>query len=326
MQDETIAPESPISYSDHAEPAGALKRALYLWERQPPIAQRSSYSASPDVSDTEMIAPRPLAKDVSEPEELNPPHRPDSDIEDSLKRHASRLASLERVAPGERRLDSPRFSLMMLNAFLGRAVTDGAMLARLPGLLAISDRIDRELADLELEFPAALDQGIAEPDPTPAVLRDEMRQIFAELKTAQKSQQRQLASSLSALHAAISELRTHLPHDTSDRATGRGTDRQSESPQVDDLAQPLIDSERLVDPRPILAAARAAASRAKIEIEDDAKSPQKNMTTDKKASPPLPYRSVLLGSAFLGILMMIFGRDAVHFLSASTLHPALSRP
>jgi len=129
----------------------------------------------------------------------------DGVIEDRLKRHAGRLAALERVIPGDRRLDSPRFSLMMLNAFSGRAVSDGAVLARLPGLFSIADRIDAELADLELEYPAALEISQGEPDPTPVLLRNEMRSLFGELKSTQKAQQRQLVASLSALHTAISE-------------------------------------------------------------------------------------------------------------------------
>ena len=103
-------------------------------------------------------------------------------------------------------------------------------------------------------------------------------------------------------------------------------ERASPLPVVDDLARPLIDPDRLVDPRPVLAAARAAASQAKVEMESDADLHSQARHSRKPLSNQMPYRSVLLGSAFLGLLMIVFGRDAVQFLSASPLHPVLSRP
>lgn len=218
---------------------------------------------------------------------------------------------------------------MMLNAFLGRAVTDGAVLARLPGLFSISERIDGELADLEFEYPDALQDQKAEPDPTPVLIRAEMRELFDGLKSVQKSQHRQIVSSLAALHSAINDLRTQLPDQVSIPGQSSETPNRNDGPPsrtlpVDEFARPLIDSERLVDPRPVLAAARAAASRANLEL---AGLPE-HAVEHKNVGPPeaRPYKSVLLGSAVLGILMIVFGRDAVQFLSSASLNTGLARP
>lgn len=334
MRDEIFLSENSAIFPEPVEPVGALKRALYLWERQPPSASRampsshsSVFSPDPEALNSETRNDGDIAEiKSSQVEDGNVSTAIDSEIEDRLKHHAKRLAGLERVLPGDRRLDSPRFSLMMLNAFLGRAVSDGAILARLLGLFSISDRIDQELTELEVEYPSALDDEIAEPDVSLVLLRDEMRQIFLEFKTAQKSQHRQIVSSLSALHAAISELRTHLPDRQPESVATSLSDEHAPTARIDDLARPLIDPDRLLDPRPVLAAARAAANQVTASADADARPNGKDWMQEEKTSSPLPYRSILLGSACLGILMLIFGRDAVQFLSNGPLQPVLSRP
>lgn len=328
MQDDNFSAQSQLFEPDSSEPAGSLRRALYLWERQPPAPPRLN-PAEHAVKTPPDVTPK---SDLQEPDAVSAfkiSEPADSAIEERLKRHAARLSALERIIPGDRRLDPPRFSLMMLNAFLGRAVSDSAVLARLPGLFSISDRIDGELADLELEYPDALGEPKTESDPSLSLLRDQIQQLFADFKSGQKAQQRQLLASLAAIHTALHEIRAHLP----DRAEPPENRPPSAEPDAaplmpkaisDDFAQPLIDRERLVDPRPVLAAARAAASRANLELADlvqDGADDGRSGQSGKR-----PYRSVLLGSAFLGALMILFGRDAVQFFSASVTHSGLARP
>ena len=327
MRDESRNPANFTGYSQPSEPSGVLQRALYLWERQPPSTSRIS---GDDISHRGSTRPEDdLAATETGPGDQwrdRDLQQPDFAIEERLRHHAGRLIALERVIPGDRRLDSPRFSLMMLNAFLGRAVTDGVVAARLRGLLSICERIDNDLADLEIEYPNALDQSEADADKTPIQIREEMRSLFADLKSLQKAQQRQLTSSLSALHTAISELRSQLP-DRCEAPEQESViqDTPSMPNIVNDLAQPLIDPERLVDPRPVLAAARAAAAR----VTNDQPDSDSNETSLQKSTAPVerPYRSVLLGTALLGLLMIIFGREAAQFLTSAPITTgALARP
>ena len=321
MKDQTWRPDLAIGQADDPTPSGVLQRALYLWERQSPSESRlpnaDIFGANGETTGTLPDADPDIGDLTGSSSEIA--------IEEHLKRHAGRLAALERIIPGDKRLDPPRFSLMMLNAFLGRAVTEGLVSARLPGLSSICDRIDSELSDLEFEYPAALDQLAEASETVPSQIRDEMRVLFADLKSRQKAQQRQIVSSLSALHAAISDLQSKLPDpDFAITAQSQKDAAQPMAPPIDDLARPLVDPEKLVDPRPILAAARAAASRATAEPAPVIKSDHDQAI---HMSAQRPYRSVLLGSAVLGLLIVIFGRDAAQFLSTSSLTTgALARP
>lgn len=320
MTDQNWQPEIAAGKSNDSVPAGVLQRALYLWERQAPSSFQSPNATDHDTARTEDHSESDAVLDRSDYAAASD----DLAIEERLKRHAGRLAALERVIPGDKRLDPPRFSLMMLNAFLGRAVTEGIVSARLPGLTAISDRIDTELSDLEFEHPAALDGHHEDAEKIPVQIRDEMRALFADLKSGQKAHQRQIVSSLSALHAAISDLRSKLPD--REPASDVPTDKIHQAPSAprEDLAKPLVDPDKLVDPRPILAAARAAASRVTSEPAPFNPRHQSETTQPGKERS---YRSVLLGSALLGLLIMIFGREAAQFISASPLTTgAISRP
>lgn len=319
MQDEKFPIETQVSQGHPEEPPGALKRALYLWERQPPSVSHSHFDGVTRQDEAAQSTDTGTRKEPRGIGSFNMPGASNREIDENLRRHASRLAALERLIPGDRRLDSPRFSLMMLNAFFGRAVTDGAVPAGLPGLLSISDRIDHELADLEHEFPAVLEPETAETDVTLHMLRHDMNTKFAEMASIQKAQQRQLVSSLAALHTALSDIRTNLP--TADANLPSNT--TTAMPQIDDIARPLLDPNRLVDPRPVLAAARAAASQVHIE---DVTRENPNPASRETLHPAKPFRSVLVGSAILGVLMMMFGRDAVQFLQSTSIHNAFARP
>lgn len=327
MKDQNSPNQSAPPMRASSEPVGSLQRALYLWERQPPrvdVAGRTEFKTDPiAVERPDPQAANPSSSDGT----FNPAPTAESPIEDQLKRQAGRLHALERVIPGDRRLDAPRFSLMMLNAFLGRTVLDGTEIARLPGLISIADRIDRELSDLELDYPAARDMFETEPEPTADLVRAEMRSLFSDLQTTQKAQHRQVLSSLTALHTALSDLRALEPTRPSEQAPSppHGDDGQMPPPtaQIHDLARPLVDPARLVDPRPILAAARSAASRAQF---DDETARSGLEETAISGSEQRPYRSAVLGSALIGILILLFGRDAVQFLSASHTPGLFARP
>jgi len=94
--------------------------------------------------------------------------------------------------------------------------------------------------------------------------------------------------------------------------------------KADDIARPLIDPERLVDPRPVLAAARAAASQANAEIEHRSSGKEERRRTRGATSGPTGR--FCCGSAFLGLLMILFGRDAVQFLTSSHGYPTPAQP
>ncbi len=319
MSDIRIHTRIPSQTADADKPAGDLRRALYLWERQPP-----SPASSPEFRSEAYATTRERSAEESEnnPEEQplsdRDPVSPEQVADEWLQDHVRRLSALDHVIPGDRRLDGPRFSLMMLNAFLGRAATDGVMLARLPGLMSIRERIETELSQLEHEYPERPDPSQLETETAPVQIREEIRSFFAEFQTTQKAQQRQIVSSLTILHSAISELRARLP-DPDSPAPAPETAMPPESvqmPPIDDLARPLIDAERLLDPRPVLAAARAAASRS---LADSSQAETLNMGQAARGKDERPYRSVLLGSAVLGFLMIFFGRDAVQFLTSASL-------
>lgn len=332
MMDDAEPYSPPVPDHDFTEPTGSLRRALDVWERQAPSRSHSqTQETSPFDQNTPSQNRQFHIADTSATQNLGPAHQPfpiDTAIEEQLRRHATRLSALEHVIQGDRRLDPPRFSLMMLNAFLGRAVTDGATLSRLPGLFSISERIDGELADLEFEYSDALSRQVEETDPTPINLRDELRQFFSDMTSLQKAQQRQVVTSLAALHTAIHDLRARL-QDSDNELPGAVEPKSEEAPShpcpagQDDLARPLIDPERLVDPRPVLAAARAAASRANLELAEN-QTPQIQAQRSGLAKER-PYRSVLLGSAVLGILMLIFGRDAAQLIVSAPLNHGLAR-
>lgn len=319
MKDNLFQSGAPVSGPNLAETPGQLKRALYLWERQPPSEQKRIETSR--LTDAGFSDAQEQAVDAS----FTRPPRPSSDeisealSDEWLRNLACRLAAIERVIPGDRRLDPPRFSLMMLNAFLGRAVTDGTNLARLPGLDAIRGRIEAELSDLEFDYPAALEQQIEDQTALPLQIRNEIQAIFTDIKSTQKAQQRQVLSSLTALHSAISELRSQMNDQKSDEKKKQDVQRPKISMPVNDLASPIFDKDRMSDPRPILAAARAAAARS---IADDAARASYRETEKRESQPKQndrPYRTIFLGSAVLGLFLILFGREALQFIAATPL-------
>ena len=307
----------PLQTDVAERPAGDVRRALYLWERQPPTPRPHFDSAGQRRSlDSEQFAQETDTFETEQSSSGDDPAFSGQVADEWLQDHVRRLSALDQVIPGDRRLDGPRFSLMMLNAFLGRAATDGMILARLPGLTSIRDRIEAELSQLELEYPDQPDSRRVQTEIAPIQLREEMRSLFAELKTTQKAQQRQVVSSLSILHSAITELRSRLPDPEASAQGDANLPEPVQTPPIDDLARPLIDPERLLDPRPVLAAARAAASRSLAEEMQSEAAQMRPVPTRKEDRP---YRSVLLGSAVLGFLMIFFGRDAVQFLTSASV-------
>lgn len=317
MSDIRIHTRFPTQTEDADKPAGDLRRALYLWERQPPSPNPSHDSlAHANVMVRERTAGQSEAVPDNPSSSALDPASPEEVADEWLQDHVRRLSALDQVIPGDRRLDGPRFSLMMLNAFLGRAATDGIMLTRLPGLMSIRERIEKELSQLELEYPERPDPLELGTDPAPLQIREEMRSLFAEFQTTQKAQQRQIVSSLAILHSAISDLRARLPDPDSYSPNEAMPPETAQAPPIDDLARPLVDPDRLLDPRPVLAAARAAASRSLSETPQAETFKSRHVARGKDERP---YRSVLLGSAVLGFLMIFFGRDAVQFLTSAPL-------